>query len=56
MTSFEHANHNRQSEILKKRLSNIILKENSKGLSSHEAYIKRAAIRQLVEMNHQYHR
>lgn len=57
MTSYDHVNFTRQNEILKKRISSMLLKEYTKGLDSNEIYIKRAAIKQLYTMlNHQSHR
>lgn len=57
MTSYDHVNFTRQNEILKKRISSMLLKEYTKGLDSNEIYIKRATIKQLYTMlNHQSHR
>jgi len=43
----------KQHEILKKRISSMVLKETSKGLSRNETLLKQASIRQLFAMNHQ---
>ena len=57
MTPTELSNVNRQCEILKKRISRMILKENSIGLNSHEILLKQAAIRQFYQLSHlQLHR
>ncbi len=56
MNSVDQANINKQCEILKKRITSMVLKENSKGLNSHETLLKQAAIRQYYRLNHQAHR
>ena len=48
-----HDNRAKQNEILKKRISSMVLKEISRGLSRNETLLKQASIRQLYAINHQ---
>lgn len=56
MSLSDRSNFAKQHEILKKRISKMLLKENSKGLNSHENLVKQMAIKQYYALNHHSHK